>query len=171
MDNMALTERLEALPSHTSHFKQPESWEIKSLSTWVSAFATYIAVVAGAHFKRVQDMLAYMWLIIREATKYGGLGWATYDSLFRSNRTGSLVSWDELDPSLHILYVVGQRGYPGGPMVPIVMATAVWGPQWAGSQVCTPCDNIAVVAADKSARDPVLSRLLYPCCALYWTFL
>ena len=45
---------------------------------------------------------------------------------------------------------------------PIVFAVALWGPQWAGSKVCSQCDNTAVVCAinKKSARDPVLSRLL-----------
>ena len=47
-------------------------------------------------------------------------------------------------------------------MAPIVMAVALWGPQWVGSRVCACCDNAAVVCAinKKSARDPTLSRLL-----------
>ena len=56
-----------------------------------------------------------MRLIIREATKYGGLGWATYDSVFRRNRTGPSASWDDLDPSLHVLYVAGQGASPAVP--------------------------------------------------------
>ena len=47
-------------------------------------------------------------------------------------------------------------------MAPIVIAVALWGPQWAGSRVCARCDNAAVVCAinKNSARDPTLSRLL-----------
>ena len=47
-------------------------------------------------------------------------------------------------------------------MAPIVLAMALWGPQWAGSRVCSLCNNAAVVCAinKKSARDPTLSRLL-----------
>ena len=57
-------------------------------------------------------------------------------------------------------------------LAPIVMATALWGPQWAGSKVCTLCDNTAVVYAvnKKSAKDPALSRLLrilFLFCAVY----
>ena len=47
-------------------------------------------------------------------------------------------------------------------LVPIVMAMALWGPQWTGSVVCCRCDNAAVVATINkgSARDPALTRLL-----------
>ena len=47
-------------------------------------------------------------------------------------------------------------------LVPIVMAVALWGPQWAGGKVCCLCDNAAVVAAVNkgSARDPALMRLI-----------
>ena len=47
-------------------------------------------------------------------------------------------------------------------LVPIVMAVALWGPQWAGEKVCCLCDNAAVVAAVNkgSARDPSLMRLI-----------
>ena len=42
------------------------------------------------------------------------------------------------------------------------MAVALWGPQWAGTRVCSLCDNAAVVCAinKKPARDPTLFRLL-----------
>ena len=47
-------------------------------------------------------------------------------------------------------------------LAPIILAVALWGPQWTGSKVCAQCDNMAVVYAvnKKSARDPTLSRLL-----------
>ena len=47
-------------------------------------------------------------------------------------------------------------------LAPIVMALSLWGPQWAGMQVCCLCDNMAVVAAvnKRSAKDPILSHLL-----------
>ena len=54
-----------------------------SLPTWVSAFSSYIAIVAETHPVRVKDMCAYMRLIVQEAQKYGGNGWLTYDSIFR----------------------------------------------------------------------------------------
>ena len=56
-------------------------------------------------------------------------------------------------------------------LVPIVMAVALWGPQWAGEKVCCLCDNAAVVAVINkgSARDPALMcliRLLTLLCAI-----
>ena len=53
-------------------------------------------------------------------------------------------------------------------LVPIVIAMALWGPQWAGEKVCALCDNMAVVCAvnKKSARDPALSTLLRILCIL-----
>ena len=49
-DNMALTERLEALPTRLGEqAKQAEQREIRSLIMWVSSFITYVAIVAEAH--------------------------------------------------------------------------------------------------------------------------
>ena len=111
-DNIALAERLEALPSHRSTSKAPEAREINALPTWVSAFSTYVAVVAAAHPGRTKEMLAYLRLLVREAQKYGGSGWITYDQVFRRNRTGPDARWDQLDPSLHIAYITAQSDTP-----------------------------------------------------------
>ena len=113
-DNIALAERLEALPTHRSPAKAPETREVGALATWVTAFSTYIAVVATAH-PRVRDMLAYMRLLVREAKKYGGTGWVTYDQVFRRNRPGLEARWDVLDPSLHIAYISSQADSPATP--------------------------------------------------------
>ena len=91
-DNIALAERLAALPSGHSHSKTPAEREIggdKALVTWVSSFATYIAIVAEAHPEWVGDMLAYMRLVVREASKFGGNGWLTNDSVFHRNNEGA----------------------------------------------------------------------------------
>ena len=101
-DNIALAERLEALPSHRTTGKTPETREVGALPTWVSAFSTYVAIVAAAHPGRVRDMLAYLRLLVREAQKYGGAGWIIYDQVFRHNGAGPNARWDQLDPSLHI---------------------------------------------------------------------
>ena len=111
-DNIALAERLEALPSHRTPTSAPETREVGALATWVTAFATYIAIVAVAHPGRVRDMLAYMRLVVREAQKFGGTGWLTYDQVFRRNRPGSDARWDQLDPSLHIAYIASQADTP-----------------------------------------------------------
>ena len=102
-DNIALTERLSALPPGLAPPKPPGEREIggdKALVTWISSFATYVAIVAEAHSGRVCDMLAYMRLIIREASKFGGMGWLTYDAIFRRNQEGLSSPWNSLDASL-----------------------------------------------------------------------
>lgn len=114
-DNLVLAERLETLPARLTPAKSPEQREVGSLLTWVSSFATYIAVVAQAHPDRVADMLAYMRLIIREARKYGGNGWLTYDMVFQRNHEKKSVPWNYIDPSLHTAYIGGQ-GLP--PLTP-----------------------------------------------------
>ena len=108
-DNNALGERLEALPSYTAHLKAPETRNIGSLYTLVSAYSTYVAIVAEVHPDRVKDMLAYMRLLVRDASKHGGRGWLTYDQVFCRNRAGTNQRWDNLDPSLHISYIVSHN--------------------------------------------------------------
>ena len=54
-------------------------------------------------------MLAYMRLIAREASKFGGTGWLTYDAVFRRNREGSSAPWNVIDASLHQVYVANQQ--------------------------------------------------------------
>ena len=112
-DNVALAERLEALPSTAASNHAPLR-EVASITSWTCAFATYIAVVAQAHPARVCDMLAYMRLILREAQKYKeGMGWLTYDSVFRQNNQGT-ARWDTLYPSLHMAFI-GCQGVPATP--------------------------------------------------------
>ena len=81
-DNIVASERLEALPNRSLAGKEVEAREIAAFPTWVSAFATYIVVVAEAHPERVKDMCAYMRILTREVQQYGGRGWATYDAVF-----------------------------------------------------------------------------------------
>ena len=112
LDNIALAERLAALPPGLAPPKPPGEREIsgeRALMTWVSSFSTYVAIVAEAHPKRVSDMLAYMRLIIREASKFGGSGWLTYDTVFRRNQEGLSSPWNFLDGSLHQVYIANQR--------------------------------------------------------------
>ena len=112
-DNLALAERLAALPQGLAPPKPPGEREItgdKALMTWVSSFATYVAIIAEAHPARVGDMLAYMRLIVREASKFGGNGWLTYDAVFRRNQEGLSTPWNYIDASLHQVFIANQQG-------------------------------------------------------------
>ena len=71
---------------------------------------TYVAIVAEVHPQRVGDMLAYLRLIVREAGKFGGNGWLTYDSVFLRNQEGLSTPWNMLDVSLHQVYIAKKGG-------------------------------------------------------------
>jgi hypothetical protein len=55
-------------------------------------------------------MLAYLRLIVREAGKFGGNGWLTYDSVFRRNQEGLSTPWNVLDAFLRQVYIANQGG-------------------------------------------------------------
>ena len=106
-DNIALAERLAALPPGLAPRKPPGEREIggdRALATWVWSFATYVAIVATAYPERVGDMLAYLHLVVREASTFG---WLTYDAVFRRNQEGSSAPWNSLDTALHQVYIAG----------------------------------------------------------------
>ena len=100
-DNLGLLKNLEdldtklvsaSLPSAA----RPKLREVKDILTWVLCFTTYIAVVSQAHPHLVQQRLAYMALIVREARRNGGDGWRSYDIIFRQNAAvSSLVDWSQ----------------------------------------------------------------------------
>ena len=112
-DNLALVECLVALPqglAPSKHLGEREIAGEKALMTWVSSFVTYVAIVAEAHPARVGDMLAYMRLTVQEASKFGGSGWLTYDTVFRRNQVGLSSPWNYIDASLHQVYIENQQG-------------------------------------------------------------
>ena len=114
-DNLGLLKNLEdldtklvsaSLPSAA----RPKLREVKDILTWVSCFTTYIAVVSQAHPHLVQQRLAYMALIVREARRNGGDGWRSYDIIFRQNAAvSSLVDWSQLDSALYSSTFLAQR--------------------------------------------------------------
>jgi len=76
--------------------------EVPNLLTWVQCFSIYTAVIASQHPERVQKLLAYQTLIIREARRCGGCGWLSYDSYFRQQVAGEWRGdeWGRLNPYL-----------------------------------------------------------------------
>ena len=111
-DNIALAERLESLHNSSLQAKDPEARDVTVFPTWVSAFETYLEVVTEAHPGRVRDMCTYMHVLTREVQKFGGWGWATYDSVFRKNRQGIEARWDVLDPSVHLAHIMSRSQKP-----------------------------------------------------------
>lgn len=83
--------------------------DMRSISKSAFYILSMFFILYEAHLERVQDMLVYMHLIVREARKFSkGVGWLTYDSVFQQNNQGLDACWDKLDPSLHTTYIGGQ---------------------------------------------------------------
>ena len=84
--------------------------EVKSLLTWVQCFVTYVAVVVSDHPSRVQEMLAYARLIVREALRNGGDGWRSYGAMFRKlAATDPSLSWGKVLPALYATTFLASR--------------------------------------------------------------
>ena len=116
IQSLQFVEMRELLPNNltivkdaTSHplDQRPKQREVASILSWVSAFATYVAVVAEAHPGRVKDMLAYMRIIVKEAGRSNNKGWLNYDRIFRQNAVSDpTLNWARLDSSLHSSYCI-----------------------------------------------------------------
>ena len=76
--------------------------EVPDLLSWVQCFGIYTAVLASKYPERVQKLLAYQTLIIREARRCGGKGWLSYDTYFRQQMVGEWRGdeWGRLNPYL-----------------------------------------------------------------------
>ena len=114
-DNIKLLARLpagsQALQSSSSHQR-----EVPSIQSWVCAFCTYIAIAAEAHPGRVRYLLPYMQNLVRDATRYGGEGWHSYDYIFRSQAAADPTwSWAEPGTSLVLAYMARPGAASGLP--------------------------------------------------------
>ena len=103
-DNLEAQRRgaLHESPSTSSSNVGRHRREVPDLLSWVQCFGIYAAVVASRYPERVQKLLAYQTLIIREARRCGGRGWLSYDSYFRQQMTGEWRGdeWGRLNPYL-----------------------------------------------------------------------
>lgn len=103
-DNLTIAENVTSHPLE----QRPKQREVASILSWVSAFATYIAVVAEVHPSRAKDMLAYLRIIVKEAGRSNNKGWLNYDRIFRQNAASDpSLTWARLDSSLHSSYCIG----------------------------------------------------------------
>ena len=106
-DNLGLLKNLEELDTKLMSASlptaaRPKLREVKDILTWVSCFTLYIAVLGQAHPHLMQQRLAYMALVVREARRNGGDSWRSYDAIFRQNAAVSPdVDWSQLDSALY----------------------------------------------------------------------
>ena len=112
-DNMALLKQLENLQSDKAKSKA-KLREVKMLSSWLYCFLAYIAVATPD--KHTRDLLTYARLVMREALRTGGDGWAAYDWLFREHAAldkARHFDWTTLDSGLHQATFICQAGPSG----------------------------------------------------------
>ena len=132
-DNIALVSQLSSLhgtvPLPLTTMQRTRLREVPSLVSWMYCFATYVAIRTPDELTR--QMLAYARLIIREALRHGGSGWAEYDRVFRRQvAINPTLSWNTLEPSLQAATILGQRSSEG------VLCT-----------ICQECDHTANLCA------------------------
>lgn len=111
-DNLTLRRTMEIQDefSATPQTIKPPLREVQSLTSWVCCMATYFAVLAAAGELR-PDHLAYLRLIVHEATKYKGDGWRAYDATFRQNMAAGApgLEWSRIDAGLHAISFQSMR--------------------------------------------------------------
>ena len=115
-DNIALMSQLSSLhgtvPIPLSTVQRTRLREVPSLVSWMYCFCAYVAIRTPDALTR--QMLAYARLIIREALRHGGGGWAEYDRVFRRQISiNPALSWNTLEPSLQAATILGQRTSEG----------------------------------------------------------
>ena len=90
------------MPSSSASGLSRQRREVPDLLSWVQCFGVYTAVVASQYPERVQKLLAYQTLMVREARRCGGKGWLSYDSYFRQQMVGEWRGdeWGRLNPYL-----------------------------------------------------------------------
>ena len=96
-DNIALMGQLSSLhgtlPLPPTTIQRTRLREVLSLASWMYCFAAYIAIRTPDDL--THRMLAYARLIIHEALRHGGTGWAEYDRVFqRQVSINPALSWN-----------------------------------------------------------------------------
>ena len=115
-DNIALLSQLSSLHGAgtvpITTVQRTSLREVPSLISWIYCFTAYVAIRTPDQLTR--QMLAYARLIIREALRHGGAGWAEYDRVFRRQVSiNALLPWNTLEPSLQAATILGQRSSEG----------------------------------------------------------
>ena len=76
--------------------------EVPDILSWLLCFNIYAAVVCSKHPEKIQQLLAYQVMMISEARRCGGRGWALYDSAFRQQiRSFETVDFSKINQSLY----------------------------------------------------------------------
>ena len=110
-DNIGLLQRLQetSLPGHPPPANPSRLRDIREPLSWAACFMAFVA--AKVDKQETRKLMAYEKIIISLAQKHGGLGWATYDTMFRLKAAaGANAKWFQLNPSLMAATVLSAGG-------------------------------------------------------------
>ncbi len=106
--------RTRTTSAETCSNSTPGRREVPDLFSWVQCFGVYAAVVASKNSEKVQQLLAYQTMIVREARRCGGRGWLAYDTMFRQQAAVKPDSdWSKLNNSLYSVTFMAQQNGRG----------------------------------------------------------
>lgn len=86
--------------------------EVPDILSWIQCFGVYSCIVAAAHPEKMQQLLVYQTMVVREARRCGGTGWQAYDTMFRQQVSNDLkADWSKLNSSLYaVTFLAHQNG-------------------------------------------------------------
>ena len=94
-----------------SVFKSPTLREVPDLLSWLQCFSLFAGVVISRYPDKAKDSFAYQALMIYEARRNGGKGWALYDSFFRQQIISlSDTDFGKMNQSLYASTFLALRG-------------------------------------------------------------
>ena len=110
-DNVSLLQRLQetSLPGHPPPATPSRLRDIRDPLSWAACFMAFVA--AKVESPETRELMAYKKIIISLVQRHSGLGWTTYDTLFRQQvAAGAEAAWSQLNPSLMAATVLGATG-------------------------------------------------------------
>ena len=113
-DNIEAERRRSQASNPDTPSSVPGRREVPDLFSWVQCFGVYAAVVSSKSPEKVQQLLAYQTMIVREARRCGGRGWLAYDTMFRQQVAVKPESdWSKLNNSLYSVTFMAQQNGRG----------------------------------------------------------
>ena len=109
-DNVELLQHLKEtnLPGHPPPANPSCLRNIRDLLSQATCFMSFVAAKVNCSVAR--ELMAYGKIIVHLAQRHGGLGWVTYDTVFKQQAAAGADSrWSMLNPSLMAGTVLGAR--------------------------------------------------------------
>ena len=108
------TKEGDAGPSEGQPSSSQTRREIPDLLSWIQCFGVYACIVANSHPDKLQQLLAYQTMLVREARRCGGTGWQAYayDTMFRQQVANDpAADWSKLNSSIYsVTFLAYQNG-------------------------------------------------------------